>query len=178
MSRKVILYIAVSLDGYIADSEGKIDWLGGQDENYEGDYGYGEFISDVDTVVMGMNTYQQITTELSPEKWPYENKRVYVFTHREMDDGRNLAFIQKNAEKFMAELKLKQGKNIWICGGADLANQFMKAGLIDEYHLTIMPVILGKGIPLFSHDHPEIRLQIERVQEIHGVIDIVYSNYH
>ena len=78
--RKVILYIAMSLDGYIADSGGGVGWLseyGGS----AGDDGYQEFAAEVDTVVMGMNTYRQITTELSPGEWPYGGMRCFVMTH-------------------------------------------------------------------------------------------------
>lgn len=175
MSRKVILYIAVSLDGYIADRKGRTDGLVGQDPEYQGDYGYGAFIAGVDTVIMGRKTYSQIVTELSPEKWPYENMKSYIFTRREMDDQRGIAFIQRKPEKFIRELKEKPGKDIWICGGSNLANQLMDAGVIDEYHLNIMPVVLGGGVPLFDKAHPGLRLCMERVREINGVIDVVYS---
>ena len=175
MSRKVILYVAVSLDGYIADSNGKVDRLLDTKSDYTGDYGYSNFVSGVDTVVMGMRTYQQIVTELSPDEWPYQNLKSYIFTHQEVDDRRGIAFIQRNPAKFLAEIKQKPGKDIWICGGSNLANQLMDAGMIDEYHLHIMPVILGGGIPLFDRSHPGLQLCIESVKETGGVIDVTYS---
>lgn len=175
MSRKIILYVAVSLDGYIADHEGKVDRLTGKDSGYEGDYGYEEFISGVDTVVMGRNTYQQIVTELSPEEWPYPTLKSYIFTHQEMNDRRGIAFVQRKPEKFLLEMKEKPGKDIWICGGSDLANQLMDTGIIDEYHLHIMPVVLGGGVPLFSRPHPGLQLCIENIKEVNGVIDVIYS---
>lgn len=79
--REVILYIALSLDGYIADENGDVGWLGGSDEEYESDEGYERFQQTVDTVVMGYNTYHQIVTELSPDKWPYPQLESYIFTH-------------------------------------------------------------------------------------------------
>lgn len=175
MSRKVILYVAVSLDGYIADREGKVDRLLGKDPEYKGDYGYSEFLSGVDTVVMGMKTYRQITTELSPEEWPYQNLKSYIFTRQEIDDRRGIAFIQRKPEKFLLEMKAKPGKDIWICGGSNLANQLMDAGIIDEYHLHIMPVVLGGGVPLFCKSHPNLQLCIENIKETNGVIDVTYS---
>lgn len=175
MSRKVILYVAVSLDGYIADSSGKLDRLVARDPGYSGDYGYKEFLSGVDTVIMGMNTYQQIVTELSPDEWPYQGLKSYIFTHQEMDDRRGIAFIQRKPAKFLGEMKEKPGKDIWICGGSNLANQLMDAGIIDEYHLHIMPVVLGGGIPLFNKSHPNLHLCIENVKETGGVIDVTYS---
>ena len=80
MARKVILYISVSLDGYIADQYGSVSQLVGKSEEYSGDYGYEEFISGTDTILMGMNTYRQITEELSPDTWPYPTLKSYVFT--------------------------------------------------------------------------------------------------
>lgn len=82
MDRKVILYIAISLDGFIADINGEIDWLGGQDSSYKGDYGYSNFLKNIDTVIMGMNTYKQIVKKLSPDKWPYSDIKSYVFTNK------------------------------------------------------------------------------------------------
>lgn len=174
MSRKIILYVAVSLDGYIADRKGSAEPLTGKDLDHSGDYGYEEFLSGIDTVVMGKNTYQQITTELSPGEWPYGNLKSYIFTHQEMDDKRGIAFIQRKPEKFLLELKNKPGKDIWICGGSDLANQLMDAGVIDEYHLHIMPVVLGGGIPLFNRPHPDLKLCIKNIKEVNGVIDVTY----
>lgn len=175
MGRKMILYVAVSLDGYIADQKGNVDKLTGKDPAYDGDYGYEEFLSGVDTIVMGRHTYQQITSELSPEEWPYPNLKSYIFTHQEIEDQRGIAFIQRKPEKFLRELKEKPGKDIWICGGSNLANQLMDTGLIDEYHLHIMPVVLGGGVPLFCRPHPDLKLCIERIREINGVIDVIYS---
>ena len=71
MKRKVILYISQSLDGFIADSKGNVDWILGNNENYDSDYGYETFIKDIDTVILGANTYKQIKNELSLDKWVY-----------------------------------------------------------------------------------------------------------
>ena len=78
--RKVILYIAVSLDGYIADGKGAVDWIGGHDENVEMEDTFTPFFSGVDMVIMGRKTYNQIVTELSPDRWPYEGATTYVLT--------------------------------------------------------------------------------------------------
>ncbi|EPY2277298.1 dihydrofolate reductase family protein [Clostridium sporogenes] len=176
MKRKVVVYIAMSLDGYIADNNGGIAWLGGQKDNFQGDYGYGEFIESVDTVIMGMNTYNQIVIELSPNQWPYPNIKSYVFTHQAMENNENAEFISSDISKFIIKLKYEEGKNIWICGGANIINQLIDTNLIDEYHLTIMPVILGNGIKLFSDDNPTTLLKVEQVKEINGVVDIVYTH--
>lgn len=103
--RKVVLYIALSLDGYIADKEGGVEWIGGEDDNYQGDYGYNEFISDVDTVVMGYATYHQVVTELSPENWVYQGMKSYVLTHRKMNDTAAVKFVNRPAYELISELK-------------------------------------------------------------------------
>lgn len=81
--RRIVLYIAMSLDGYLADSAGGVDWLTGQDPAWDGDGGYSDFIRTVDTVIMGRRTYDQVTTQLSPGSWPYEGLSAWVLTHRD-----------------------------------------------------------------------------------------------
>lgn len=93
--RKVILYIAISLDGYIADSSGKVDWLRGQDDDMETD-SFPEFEKSIDTVVMGWKTYHQIATELSPDKWVYGNLKSYVCTHRHCVSTESITFSQSD----------------------------------------------------------------------------------
>lgn len=85
--RKVSLFIAVSLDGYIADVDGKVDWLKGQESTGAESESYDNFIKDIDTVIMGWNTYNQIITELSPDEWVYSGLKIYVITHKEMEFG-------------------------------------------------------------------------------------------
>ncbi len=92
--RKIILYIAVSLDGYIADKNGSVNWLAGQDEEAENEDTYSEFIKDIDAVVMGWNTYAQVSRELSPEKWPYENLTSYIVTHRNEKSTEKIRFVR------------------------------------------------------------------------------------
>lgn len=81
MKRKVILYISQSLDGFIADNKGSVDWIIGNNKKYISDYGYENFIKNIDTVILGANTYKQIKNELSPNKWVYENLQSYVLTN-------------------------------------------------------------------------------------------------
>jgi dihydrofolate reductase len=183
MSRKAILYISVSMDGYIADREGKSDRLfpstsvadGSEAEENVPAAPYGFFPDHVDTVLMGHNTYEQIMEERSPEEWPFSKLKSFIFTHRELDDKKGIAFVQKRPEKVLSELKEAPGKNIWIHGGSSLINQLLDAGLIDEFHLKIMPVVLGGGIPLFNRSHPDLKLQIKSTHEHEGIIDAIYS---
>ena len=154
--RKIVLFIAMSLDGYIADKDGKVDWL------------------NVDTVVMGWNTYHQIVTELSPEEWAYDELTSYIITHRELPSTNKLIFTN-NTCAIVNQLKQEQGKNIWICGGANIIQQLMQADLIDEYYISVIPTILGSGIRLFGKIPREIKLELVHTQTYNGITDLVYK---
>lgn len=173
--RKVVLYIAVSLDGYIADQMGGVDWLEGTDPTYKGDYGYQDFVQTVDTVVMGYTTYHQIRTKLSPDEWVYRDMTSYVLTHRSEPDTPDIHFCSGPLEMVLDRLRREPGKDIWLCGGADLARQAMDAGEIDEYRLTIMPILLGSGTRLFSQGVPEQKLNLSSVHTENGVINCTYQ---
>lgn len=174
MSRKVILYIATSVDGYIADEQGRVDWLGGEDLAYEGDCGYSEFIKRIDTVVIGKTTYKQIVTELAPDNWPYAGLKSYVLTSKPEADTADIIFINKDIKHFIEEEKKKEGRDIWVCGGASIANQLMKHNLIDEYHLTIMPKLLGKGIALFNAQENILDLRLKECKTENGIVQCIY----
>ena len=135
--RESILFIAMSLDGYIADRNGGVDWLAGQGNESETIDVYGQFAKDIDTVFMGWKTYNQVVTELSPEKWPYEEFTTYVFTHRKQESSEKICFTQEHPAELLKKLKLEQGKNIWICGGAYLAQQLIQAAKTIFLHLPM-----------------------------------------
>lgn len=173
--RNVVLFIAMSLDGYIADKNGNVDWLNGQSRDEENIDSYSNFIKDVDTVVMGWNTYEQIVTELSPEEWVYADLTSYVITHRELSSTNKIIFTGKNTCDIVNELKQKEGKKIWICGGANIIQQLLKADLIDEYYISVIPTILGSGIRLFGTIPEEIKLKLVHTQTYNGITDLVYT---
>jgi len=174
--RKVTLFIAMSLDGYIADKNGSVNWLDGQSESEETIDTYSIFIKDVDTVVMGWNTYHQIVTELSPTKWVYADLTSYVITHREMASTNEIIFTQKGACDIVNKLKQERGKNIWICGGADIIQQLIKEDLIDEYYISVIPTILGSGIRLFETTPKEIKLKLVHTQTYNGITELIYTH--
>ncbi len=143
--RKIILYTASSLDGFIAGPKGEIDWL-----PQGGDYGYTEFFASVDTTLMGNATYK-LTLKLGPEEC--KEKKNYVFAHN--PPKKHLPwfeFVSHDAEDFVRTLKRQKGKDIWLLGGGKLNTTMLNAGLIDEMIVSIIPVILGKGIPLFTDE--------------------------
>lgn len=174
MKRKVILYISTSVDGFIADKLGSVAWINGQDENYQSDYGYDEFIKNIDTVILGYNTYKQITEELSPNEWVYKGLQSYVFTEKNIKDTEDIKFVNEDIVAFTEKLKKEDGKNIWICGGANVLNQLVKENFIDEYHITTIPIILGSGIRLFQENNINIKLKLKESKEENGIITNIY----
>lgn len=179
--REISLFIAMSLDGYIADSRGGVDWLTGQKEDGEMIDTYSLFIRDVDTVLMGWNTYHQIVTELSPEQWIYEGLKTYVFTHSEHLSSDEICFTDRKPEELLEELRQQEGKKIWICGGANLVGQLTEKGLIDEYYISVIPTLLGSGIRLFEGKGGEQKLELVSTQNYNGIVDLVYikkSEFH
>ena len=146
---QTILYTAVSIDGYIADRSGNIDFLDQpQFQIPEEDYGYNDFLKSVDTIIMGYRTYLQIIN--FEGEFPYKGKHTIVLSRDE-----NITVADEEIEVFtdssitlLRDLK-KKGKKIWIVGGGATNARFHSAELIDEMILTIIPTTLGKGIPLF-----------------------------
>ena len=172
--RKVVLYIAMSLDGYIADENGGVEWLAGDGSDNDNMGSLPSFMETIDTVILGYKTYYQIVTELSPDNWIYEGKMSYVFTHKNLESKKGIQFTQQNLIDFISQLKVKQGKDIWICGGAEIVNQLINNDMIDSYCVSIIPTILGKGIKLFHMFNNERKLQLISTQCYNGIVDLVY----
>lgn len=172
--RKIVLFIAMSLDGYIADINGNVDWLKGQGDDAENIDTYSEFVKDIDTILMGWNTYHQIVTELSPEQWVYEKYKTYVITHKKRISSEQIQFTDENPVELLKKLKQEDGKDIWLCGGANLIQQLQCEDLIDKYHITVIPTILGAGIRLFEKTGKETRLKLVKTQTYNGMTDLVY----
>ena len=173
--RKVILYIAMSLDGYIADENGEVGWLSGQDPEGESEGSYPEFVRGIDTVVMGWKTYHQVMTELSPDEWVYGDLMAYVITHREETSSEKIRFVHEVPSDLIQNLKETKGKDIWICGGASVAGQLLKEGRIDQLWLSIIPTVLGKGVRLFPELPHELPLKLVGTEHWNGIVDLVYE---
>lgn len=172
--RRVILYIAISLDGYIADLNGGVSWLdsGADAENTED--GYEAFLQKIDTVVMGYNTYRQVAEELSPGKWVYSGMMSYVLTHRKMDDLPEIRFVHQNVGRLLQRLKQQEGRDIWLCGGANVVGQCLEQDLIDEFHITMIPILLGRGISLFCTLDRSIHLKLISVKKNGNLLECIY----
>lgn len=173
--RKVVLYIGMSLDGFIADKNGGVDWLQGHDKDSEEMGSYDKFIKSIDTVILGYSTYDQVVTELSPDNWVYSGMKSYVLTHRQIKSTDEIEFTNNDISELINELKEQEGKDIWICGGASIVNQLVKLDLIDRYHITIIPTILGDGIRLFNKDNSEIKLRLIDSETYNGMTDLIYE---
>jgi dihydrofolate reductase len=159
MSRKVVLYIAMSADGYIAKHDGNIDWLSVVDKPGE-DYGYNDFVSTVDTVIMGRKTYDKVLS--FGVDFPHKGRKCYVWSHSKTGGDENVTYYNGSLTDLIAKLKDEPGKNIFIDGGAETVAALMKEDLIDNYIISIIPWFTGSGIRLFSSDMSEGRISLTR----------------
>ena len=173
--RKVTLYISMSLDGYAADRLGGVDWLYGSEPGC-GEGSYDEFSAGVDTVIMGRRTYEQVTTELSPGEWPYAGMDCYVLTRHRRESRPGVTFTDAEPVALAAALRSRPGRGIWICGGPETAMGFLRAGLIDEYRVAVIPTLLGGGIRLFGEFDFERRLRLIEAREYGGIVELIYVN--
>jgi dihydrofolate reductase len=154
--RKVKLFIASSLDCYIAREDGGIDWLFTDD-----DYGYTKFYDSIDTIIVGRKSYDQ---SLTFDDYPYKGKKVYVFTRKKIRKNNNeqdVEYINTNIQDFVTSLTQSIGKDIWLIGGGEIVSVLLNTGLVDEIILSIHPIILGTGIPLLRDIRKEVNLKLE-----------------
>ena len=151
---KIKLYIACSIDGYIARENNSLDWLHALPNPDNQDYGYNEFIQGIDTVVLGRKTYDEIMG--FGVEWPYGNCKTYVVTQNEnyQIQTPNTFLLNEVSLKSMDQLKQESKKDIWIVGGGQLITDFLTLGVLDEMMICIIPIILGAGISLFP-DKPK-----------------------
>jgi len=172
--RKVILYIAQSLDGKIATPEGATSWLHDLPNPNNSDYGYSEFIESIDTTLMGRKTFE-IVTGFDLE-FPYKRMKNFVFTSAPDMSHPYAKFVNNQIEQFVSDLKKENGKDIWLIGGAQLLNKLLAAGLVDKMIIFTMPIILGKGISMFDEDYSNSKLQLSNITQYQsGAIRSVYE---
>ena len=172
---KLVLYLAMSVDGYIADERGGVGWLTGDGSEPDAPGSYQAFYETVDTIVMGWTTYHQLATELAPDSWPYQGRPCYVVTHRQEADREDICFWHGEPAALADKLKTEREGNIWICGGASVAGQLLRAGRIDKLWLSIIPTVLGKGVRLFPEQGQELPLTLVGTEHWNGIVDLVYE---
>jgi dihydrofolate reductase len=156
--RRVILYISMSLDGFIATGDDDLSWLRRVEKEGE-DYGYEEFSNSVDTYIVGRKTYE-IIRKLTGGSFPQAEKYdCYVITRKDRPGEKGITFYNGDVEALIAKLKSEPGKHIYCDGGGELVSLLMQKDLIDEYIISVIPVILGSGIRLFQGDTPGFALK-------------------
>lgn len=187
-------YVAATLDGYIADLDDGIEWLTGYQGSYEGPDAepdamgpggsYEDFYARVGALVSGSATFEWILDHLGeeigePGRWPYAGKPYWVRSSRKLRvsevEGMDVRVVNASAAEVHPELARAAGeRNIWIVGGGGVASQFAEAGLLDEVIVTVVPVALGAGKPLFERPLPPLQLEGVTPRR-NGMVELRYS---
>jgi dihydrofolate reductase len=172
------IFVGVSLDGFIARLNGDLDWLMGEGGGDSAEYGYNEFIADIDTIVMGRKTFEKVLTF---DKWYYGTKRVVVLSHQPLDlsaaQARGGVVEQTaGAPSWIVSRLAASGANRLYVDGGNTIQQFLHAGLIHRLIISRLPVLIGEGIPLFGSLPHDIRLSHVTTRTYPG--GMVQSEYH
>lgn len=170
--RNVILYIAESLDGYIADDLDGFSFLHEYDDLESIQNAYLKLVSKIDTVVMGRKTYEVINEIGS---WPYNDFKSYVISGQKKDTKNKSIEFTDDVISLIKELKMIDGKDIWLVGGGVLIETFIKNSLIDEYMIAIIPKLIGSGKRLFNKIEHYEKLKLVNIEQMN---DIVMLTYH
>jgi len=169
--RKVVLGLGISLDGYIARPDGAVDFL-----FMPGDYSMAAFFKTIDTAIMGRKTLDA-GLKMGGGKFDSGGLAIYVLSRTQPPgQGDGWTFVNDSPADLVAKIRQRRGKDIWLMGGGELAREFLKADLVDELHIGIMPVLLGGGIPLFPAGFPQRTFSlIENKTYSRGMIALKYK---
>ncbi|NQX58126.1 dihydrofolate reductase family protein [Paenibacillus qinlingensis] len=180
MERKIIVDLAVTLDGYIEGKNGEVDWC-----VMDPEMGFIEFLNQIDTILYGRKSYDlwgEFTPEIEQadsdqEMWSLvHSKEKYVFSKTQKSTDSKALYINEDIFEEVMKLKKKPGKDIWLYGGASLITTFINLGLVDEFRLSVHPVILGEGKPLFSDIEQRLNLKIVKTRTYSsGVVQLIYQ---
>lgn len=171
--RKVVLYIATTVDGYIARADGSLDWLESRDTEEE-DYGYEEFYASVDTTLMGNTTFRQILSFDVP--FPYTDKENFVFSRSDSVANEYATITNRPPAELVRELKNRAGRDIWVVGGGAINGELLRADLIDRMIITVVPVVLGEGIKLFEGSGRELPWDLTEADAYdNGFLQLAYE---
>lgn len=173
--RKIIVHIAISVDGFIARKDGSYDWL--DRPRVKGDYGLPAFWKTIDTILWGRKTYDQAVEKQGGVEGFGPGVKNYVFTHRVPDtppDG--VEFVNEPVKKFVKRLRARKGKDIWIMGGGGIIASFLDAGEVDEFAISVIPVFIGEGIPLMEPARRMVKLKLLGTRRFSdGVVQLRYA---
>jgi dihydrofolate reductase len=171
--RKVIVHIGTSADGYIARSDGDLDWLTSRPAP-KGFYGMDAFMRSIDTKVLGRKTYE-VSRRLGAK---FDSGRTIVFSRqaRPADAPTGVEFVNEAIGSFVDRLRSQPGKDIWLMGGGEIIASFLDEGAIDEMVLSVAPVFIGEGIPLIARRHRHVPLHLRAVEQFEdGLVQLRYG---
>src|SRR5688572_27951241 len=171
LMRKIVLQLAVSLDGTIEPSNVEYEWC-----FTDQDYGMKEFFKRIDSVFMGRKSYE-LTLGIGEEAMPeFPKLKEYVFSTTMTDAKPGVVLIKDNVEEEVKRIKAEPGKDIWLFGGASLTSYLLNYGLVDEMSLAVHPIILGSGKPLFSNIDSRVPLNLVNTQSYSsGLVMLTYN---
>lgn len=172
MNRKIILYIAMSLDGYIAKTDDNIDFLSIV-ETPDEDFGYADFLQNIDTVIWGRKTFDKVLS--FGNGVPHEDKKVYVVSTTKQGKKEHAEYVS-NVIELVKSLKQKDGKDIYCDGGSEIVFELLKNRLFDRIIVSVIPHLLGDGIRLFREKNVEQNLQFKRsISYPSGLVQLWYD---
>lgn len=157
--RTLSLFIAASLDGYIAKPNDDLSFLKLVEKEGE-DYGYAAFTAGIDTIILGRKTYDWVLREIGASHYDNGERKVYVITRTEKPSAGKTTFYTGDLSELVQRLKNEQGKGIYCDGGAEIVNELLKSDLIDEFIISVIPILLGNGTRLFQDGRPEQQLEL------------------
>lgn len=176
--RKIIVHVAVSADGFIARPDGDIEWLNRIPD--VSDYGMTAFFASLDTILWGRKTYDLALRfqkrGVVPQAFDPKLKH-YVFSRRPPErHPAEVEFVRSGIRKFVTKLRTSSEKNVWVMGGAGLIGSLLDVGAIDEFDMHVMPVLIGKGIPLAMPKRRDVRLELAGSESYaNGVVRLHYE---
>ncbi|MDX1279233.1 dihydrofolate reductase family protein [Oceanihabitans sediminis] len=173
--RKIKLFIATSLDGFIAQPNDDLSFLKLVEKEGE-DYGYAAFTSNIDTIIIGRKTYDYVVKEIGASHYDNGERDVYVITRTKRPDNGRIKFYTGNIKDLVTKIKSEAGKDIYCDGGAEVVNELLKNDLIDELTISIVPILLGNGTRLFKEGRPEQLLEFVNAKTFEtGLTQLYYK---
>lgn len=169
MSRKIILGLALSLDGMIEGPNGEYDWC-----FTDQDYGMQEFLSGIDSVLYGRKSYELLMRDFGKDN-PFGKLKSYVFS-RTMSPGKDYTLVNGDLATEINKIRQSSGKNLWLFGGAELTAELLRLKLVDELWLSVHPIILGQGKPLFASLKERVKLELVSSKAYEtGLVSLTYK---
>ena len=179
---RVTIHMAASLDGFVARKDGRVDWLETSDEFADGETmdpaDVGAFLESIDCYVMGSRTYETaLAFESKGLGWAYGNKPTFVLTTRELPRTRDsIEFHSGDLAQFVNERLRRKYRSIWVVGGSELCAECLRRGLADEVRYSILPVVIGEGIPFFAKLDIDVALHLAEVKAYkNGMVELRYE---